>query len=160
MKIVILTGRAGVGKDTYARKLRFQLDGFTETIAYADYLKYVAKNCGWNGVKDLAGRTLLQDLGEVVNEYDRTTGKIPFWTNIVVQKIKQEYHVDTWIITDARHDYEVTELKRLLPDADIEVVELIREYKTSLTQEQQGHVSETPLNPELIDRKVVLDENN
>lgn len=60
MKIVGITGYAGSGKDTAAAGLI--ADGWTR-IAFADRLKKLATDIGWNGEKDEAGRKLLQALG-------------------------------------------------------------------------------------------------
>ena len=69
MKITLLTGPAGVGKDTFAREI-IEGEKYTAAIAFADYLKHTAHALGWDGMKDDKGRTFLQELGDVVRRYD------------------------------------------------------------------------------------------
>lgn len=67
MKIISISGKAQSGKDTTAALLKevLETDGYTVLIAhYADLLKYICKTFfGWNGVKDEAGRQMLQYIG-------------------------------------------------------------------------------------------------
>jgi len=63
-----LTGFAKAGKDTFADAL--VQDGWTR-VAFADPLKAIAKDIGWNGEKDDYGRVLLQNLGVAVRDHLR-----------------------------------------------------------------------------------------
>ena len=82
MKVLILiSGKAGTGKDTIGEYLVRKF-GF-KRYAFADRLKEVATELGWNGEKDFAGRKFLQELGSVVRNYDPDT-----WVNIVLNGIK------------------------------------------------------------------------
>jgi hypothetical protein len=58
--IVGMIGYAGSGKDTAAEALISQ--GF-ERRAFADTIKTIARDIGWDGIKDDYGRRLLQNLG-------------------------------------------------------------------------------------------------
>lgn len=69
LTLIGLCGKAQVGKDTTADYL-VRTYGFKK-MALADYLKQVAELGGWNGLKDTAGRTYLQHLGDVMREYDK-----------------------------------------------------------------------------------------
>jgi hypothetical protein len=61
-----LIGLAGSGKDTAAKAL-IELGYFR--MAFADELKDLAFDFGWNGEKDEAGRRLLQELGMAARRY-------------------------------------------------------------------------------------------
>jgi len=61
-----LIGLAGSGKDTAAKAL-IRLGYFR--MAFADELKDLAFDFGWNGEKDEAGRKLLQELGMAGRRY-------------------------------------------------------------------------------------------
>lgn len=64
MKIIGIVGYAGSGKDTAASLLALKLKPKTSKIVhFADPLKNIATNLGWNGKKDKKGRKLLQLLG-------------------------------------------------------------------------------------------------
>jgi len=62
-----LIGLAGAGKDTAA--LALVANGWRR-VAFADRLKSLAFQFGWDGRKDDAGRKLLQDLGMAARAYN------------------------------------------------------------------------------------------
>ena len=66
MKHIGLIGLAGSGKDTAANAL-IKLGHYR--MAFADKLKELAHEFGWNGEKDEDGRKLLQDLGMIGRRY-------------------------------------------------------------------------------------------
>jgi len=68
MKLIGLAGRARSGKDTVAHYL-VEHYGFKQ-LAFAEHLKNVAEVAGWDGLKDIRGRILLQELGDVLRHYD------------------------------------------------------------------------------------------
>lgn len=67
LKIFILNGVAGVGKDTFATLL----DHFIQTrhISSIDPIKRAARTLGWKGKKDDATRMLLCELKKCVNQF-------------------------------------------------------------------------------------------
>lgn len=68
-----MAGKAGSGKTTFSKLLQehFRNLGIVAHVSsFANYLKIVANYVGWNGVKDLKGRRLLQELGRIVRDYD------------------------------------------------------------------------------------------
>lgn len=67
LKIFILNGIAGVGKDTFATLL----DQFIQTrhISSIDPIKRAARTLGWKGNKDDSARMLLCELKKCVNQY-------------------------------------------------------------------------------------------
>ena len=96
MKILILvSGKAQSGKDSIGEYLVFKY-GF-KRYAFADRLKEVAIELGWDGEKDFAGRKFLQEFGSVVRNYDPDT-----WVNIVLNGIKKDLP-DRIVITDCRY---------------------------------------------------------
>ena len=76
VKVIICNGRPGVGKTTfqemcqiYAReewenKIRVDI---TSTV---DFVKDIAKQCGWDGTKDLKNRKFLSDLKDLLTEWN------------------------------------------------------------------------------------------
>lgn len=152
IKITMLTGPAGVGKDTFAREL-IEGQRYTAAIAFADYLKYVASLVGWNGLKDKRGRTLLQHLGDVVREYDND-----FWAKYVVYQIAENPLIEHWVITDLRYDNEYLYLRDNLTQAEIEVVKLVRDFVSPLSDEQKLHPTELGISDKYISSTVDLTE--
>lgn len=152
MKITMLTGPAGVGKDTFAREL-IEGERFTAAIAFADYLKFTANTLGWDGLKDKRGRTFLQHLGDVVREYDTN-----FWAKYVVYQMLDNPLIEHWVITDLRFDNEYLYVRDALPHADIEVLQLDRDFESNLTEEQKQHPTEKGIDPKYITAYVNLTE--
>ena len=66
MKYIGLIGLAGSGKDTAAKALK---ELYFQRVAFADQVKNIAFDFGWNGLKDKRGRKLLQDLGMAGRAY-------------------------------------------------------------------------------------------
>ena len=56
MKIIVISGKAGAGKDTLGEIIRDKLEALDKTVLithYADLVKYMCKQFfGWDGVKD------------------------------------------------------------------------------------------------------------
>jgi hypothetical protein len=152
MKITMLTGTAGVGKDTFARDL-IEGERFTAAIAFADYLKFTASSVGWDGMKDKRGRTFLQHLGDVVREYDED-----FWSKYVVYQINKNDLIEHWVITDLRFDREYIYMRDSFPHAEIEVIRLVRDYVNPLTEEQQLHVTEQGISDKYITATIDITE--
>lgn len=147
MKIILISGKAGSGKDTVAEILKEHLisDGVSESkilvTHFADLLKYIAtKFFGWNGVKDDAGRTLLQHLGtNVVREKNPN-----YWTDFIKSVLKLfENEWEYVFIPDTRFPNEVSEIVSNFKD--VKVVRVNRPRNNILSEAQQEHPSETAL---------------
>jgi dephospho-CoA kinase len=74
-------GFAGAGKDTAAE---FLTKRNWVRVAFADKLKTLALQFGWDGVKSENGRRLLQDLGMAARAYNER-----FWINHADARIQQ-----------------------------------------------------------------------
>lgn len=81
MKVVIINGSAGVGKDTFCNICAKKV--FVANISSVDEVKEIAKVCGWNGEKDEHSRKFLSDLKAVLTEYNDG----PF--KYLVQRVKE-----------------------------------------------------------------------
>lgn len=144
-KIITLSGKAEHGKDLTAMIMQDKLQdmGYDVCIIHmADYLKYIAKQFyGWDGTKDLKGRTLLQRLGtEKVRNINPN-----FWVNTVLEFIKVfEKDFNYFLIPDCRFTNEIETFK----NEGFRTVALHIErlyYENHLTPEQRLHPSETSL---------------
>ena len=67
MKVILISGKAGHGKDTLAGYMKNFMEKRGKRVLiihYGDLLKYICKSLfGWDGQKDEKGRTLLQYVG-------------------------------------------------------------------------------------------------
>lgn len=85
MKIVIINGKGGCGKDTFVTMCRDVL-GATKilNVSTVDFVKEVAEYCGWDGTKTPENRKFLSDLKDVLTQ----------WNDVPLKKICQE--IKTW----------------------------------------------------------------
>lgn len=152
MKIILITGSAGSGKDTYALYLKKQFEKADKSVAilaFADVIKTTAKrNFNYKNKKG-AGRTLLQEIGDRGRET-----KLNVWVYIIVQLIKTVYYnYDVCIITDCRMQNELEIIKQEFNN--VELHRINRAYfKSKLSQKQQSHISEIDLNDVVADVNV------
>lgn len=138
MNLIILSGKAGSGKDTVASMLKSKLTGRTILLSYAHYLKMYAKNVvGWDGNEDTKPRTFLQDVGDLVKEIDHN-----FLINRVIQDIEvYKHYFDNIIITDARFKDEIEMIKQRYNG----IVIRINGHYNNLDEKQRHHNTETSL---------------
>lgn len=145
-KVILISGKAGSGKDTVGSALKENLISTgvpSEKIIithYADLLKYIANSYfGWNGVKDIRGRSLLQYIGtDIVRARDER-----FWIDFIIRLLT--VFADEWeyvIIPDARFLNEITEIQKIFPTRTIRVT---RNANSLLSEEQKNHISENEL---------------
>lgn len=109
MKVVLLIGKAGAGKDE-AYKCIKELYPTAERYAFADRLKVFAREMGWDGRKDERGRKLLQGIGQTVRAYNED-----FWAVRVVRAIEHD-QPDIAVITDCRFPNEIKFVKAFFRD--------------------------------------------
>lgn len=142
---ICISGKAQNGKDTSAEIFKNELiiRGHSVLVVHqADLLKYICKVFfNWNGEKDEAGRTLLQQVGtNVIRKADPD-----FWVDFIAKVTG--FFKNTWdyiIIPDTRFPNELEKLKT--NDANVFHVRVVRRnFKSPLTAEQQKHPSETAL---------------
>ena len=142
-KIIILTGKAQSGKNASANIIKKYLEKQnkkTVIIAYAKYLKDYAKEItNWNGRETTKPREFLQQLGVelIKKEIDE---------NMLINRIKEdikvyEYFFDVIIISDARFESEIEEIKK---EHKVTVIK-IDGKENKLTNNQKKHITETAL---------------
>ena len=145
MKVICISGKAGHGKDTAAEFLKWQMELGESSVLIAhfgDLVKYVCKKFfGWNGVKDDAGREMMQTVGTDIVR----TEQPDYWAKFISDMLK--FFKPAWdyvIIPDLRFE---NELKTLIKSGfDVTHIRVVRSgYESTLTNDQQNHVSETEL---------------
>lgn len=173
LHIVFITGKAGVGKSTYALDLLEyyrQLNCNSVLLNIADFVKHCANEYfGWDGKKDKQGRDLLQSIGKLMRQYDRD-----IIINNAIDRIENKISIDynfldsdkelVIVIPDIRFDREIKEIDRYFEKEyrekySSEVLLLTREYKSQLTQQQQLDSTELGVSDYLVDLEIDLDNN-
>ena len=162
-KVILISGKAGHGKDTTANYMKDALERRGNKVVithYGDLVKYVCKAFfGWNGLKDVNGRSLLQYVGtDIVRAKEEN-----FWVSFVYKMVR--FFQDKWdyvLIPDTRFPNEIDVFKN--SEFDTVHVRVVRDCVggASLTKEQSEHSSETALDdcvPEyLVENTGTIDE--
>lgn len=145
MKVICISGKAGHGKDTIAELMKEHLIRQGKSVLvthYADLVKYICKQFfGWNGLKDVNGRQLLQNVGtDVVRSQNPN-----YWVDFVIGILTM--FSDKWeyvLIPDCRFPNEIEKMKQ--DGFNVITLRIVRSnYRSSLTNEQKNHPSETAL---------------
>ena len=151
MKVIMVAGAAGAGKDTFYELAKKHYS--CVRLAFADELKEIAYlDFKWDGEKDVKGRQLLIDIGTIGRKYDKD-----MWVNIVLDRILLEdefqdalnwvnEEIDFIIVTDFRYQNEYDVMRRCLTNDQLITVKIRRPFMVSmLTPEQKQDESETGL---------------
>ena len=153
--IIMVTGKAGCGKDTFFRtvmKVRPQMYGHVRNYAFADKVKETARMYGWDKVKDDRGRKLLQDVGAVGRAYDKNV-----WVNYILAQLKELPRNRIPIITDLRFSNEYTVIRDTLKEP-IYVVKIVG--RQSDLGNNANDISEAGLTEEELGTKFITIDNS
>ena len=149
MKVICISGKAQHGKDTTALFLQANLAAAGNKVLiahYGDQVKHICRDYfGWDGVKDAAGRSLLQYVGtDVIRRQSED-----FWVDKVLEVLR--FFPNEWdyvLIPDCRFPNEVERVHEFVTEYGFDSchVRVIRHnFDSPLTPEQQAHPSETAL---------------
>lgn len=145
MKYIGLIGLAGSGKDTAAEALwgrNFQ------RVAFADRVKNIAFEFGWDGLKDERGRKLLQDIGMAGRAY-----KESIWIDYVDE---EAVGFGSHVFTDVRFRNEADYIRGL---GGI-IVRIVRPGIISGNHESELKQSEIPADIEIVNDGTIEDLHN
>lgn len=150
MNVLLISGKAGHGKDTVANFIKEKLEREKQkvlVIKFGDAVKWLAaKYFDFDGKKDTLGRNTLQWLG---TEMLRT--KYPtYWADIVAKFISACNCWDWVLIPDLRFYNELATVKSFNENVYTIRVERYDSYgqpyiNTKMELEQREHISETEL---------------
>lgn len=157
MKVVLISGKSGSGKDHFASVCRGYLEAHDKKVLvthFGDLLKYTCKEfLGWNGEKDEAGRNALQNFGT-----NDVRGRYPdFWAEYLARILSiLDGRFDVVLVPDLRRENEISVLRDI--GLDIVTVRVKRpDYENNLTLEQRNHISETALDDYKFDHVIIND---
>lgn len=159
MKIIMISGKAGSGKDTVANFFKDELIASNKRVLvmhFADLVKYYATQYfNWDGEKNEAGRSLLQEIGTTVMR-----GRYPeYWAEIIgkfidAYTIPEHSFFDYILIPDWRfiNEYEVVYDYAAIQNNETITIRIERYDDTGLkwknpnmTSDQLNHISECEL---------------
>jgi len=144
MHIILISGKAQNGKDSFAKILKQKLEQYNNKVLithYGDPVKFICeKFFNWNGQKDEIGRTLLQYVGtDVVRTQNNN-----YWVDFIIDILK--LFKNEWnyvLIPDTRFKNEITGYSKEWNITTVRVNRL--NFENNLTYEQKNHPSETEL---------------
>ena len=149
MNCVLISGKAGHGKDFTASLMKEQLENENQSvliIKFGDAVKWLAsKYFDFDGKKDTQGRNTLQWLGTEVMRAKYPT----YWAEIVAKFISACNHWDWVLIPDLRFYNELSVVKNFNDNVYTVRVERYENdalyINPNMDQEQRSHISETEL---------------
>ena len=157
MFVVLISGKAGHGKDTFAlyfKEIAEQDGKKVLIIKYGDILKYVLRQYyNWDGNKDEAGRELLQRVGTDIFRVNNPDT----WVNCVIEIVKgfgSTY--DYVLVPDVRFPNEINNWMGSYMDFSTVRINRYNSDGTlfdnqDLTTEQKKHISEVALDDYIFD---------
>ena len=97
-KVIVINGAATVGKSTFV-SLCHEIDPRVIETSTVDFVKEIALQAGWDGIKDQKGRRFLSDIKDALERYD----------NIPNKKIDEfiQSHPDNIIFVNAREPHNI-----------------------------------------------------
>jgi len=145
MRIFIIAGKAGSGKNTCANFIKEYYEAKNQKVVITEiskYLKMYAKEIiNWDGSYETKPRSFLQTIGSLIRY---TLFDEDFLLKRLTDDIRlyQEY-ADVLVISDARLPYELDYLKTLAHSTSIRVINKFSDYE--LKGEEKYHETETSL---------------
>ena len=148
MKTLLISGKAGSGKDTVAKIIESILHQRNKEVLilhFADLVKFYAEHYwGWNRLKDKDGRYILQYIG---TELMRRTFPT-YWAEIIgkfLYALQLNGLYDYCIISDWRFINEFDVVSEYAEHLTAIRIERPNYNNDNLTYEQKHHISETQL---------------
>lgn len=144
MRIFLVAGKAGSGKNEVARLIKeyytYKLEESAIT-SYSKYIKEFAKELtDWDGMEATKPRDFMQQLGDVIRKEDPN-----FFTSNLIKEIPvYSKYVKNLIVADVRMPEEIEEIKNNYDE--VYAIYVVNQFGNSkLTLEQQSHITETAL---------------
>ena len=144
MRIFLVAGKAGSGKNEVAKLIKeyyiYKLEECAIT-SYSKYIKQFARELtDWDGTDANKPRDFMQQIGDKIRSID------PYYFTSNMTKdisIYKEY-VNNLVIADVRMPEEIEEIKENFDE--VYAIYVVNQFgNSSLTIEQQSHITETAL---------------
>ena len=146
MKVYVIAGKAGSGKNTSANYIKEYYESISKKCVITEVSKYLKlfayEMLNWDGKRETKPRKFLQDVGSYIRH--DLFGE-DFLINRLIEDIKiYEKYVDVVIIADARLPKEVDLFKEKENAVAVKIVNRFNDYE--LQNEEKIHETETALN--------------
>ena len=145
MKVYIISGKAGAGKNTTANYIKEYYESIGKKAAITEIAKYIKmfayELLNWDGERETKPRDFLQTVGSYVRH---EAFNEDFFINRILEDLKiYEKLADVVIVADGRFPNEIEKIKS---NYDAVSIQVINEFSESeLNESEKKHESETSL---------------
>ena len=144
MKIFLIAGKAGGGKNVVAKLIKEYYVYKLEECAITSYSKYI-KNFAleltdWDGNENTKPREFMQNLGDEMRKIDPDF----LVSNMIKDITIYQKHVENLVISDVRMPNEIDMIKNAFDN--VYAIYVVNQFSESkLTLKQQAHITENAL---------------
>lgn len=144
MKIFLIAGKAGSGKNVVAKLIKEYYVYKLEECAITSYSKYI-KNFAleltdWDGNENTKPREFMQNLGDEMRKIDPDF----LVSNMIKDITIYQKHVENLVISDVRMPNEIDMIKNAFDN--VYAIYVVNQFSESkLTLKQQAHITENAL---------------
>lgn len=144
MKIFLIAGKAGSGKNVVAKLIKEYYVYKLEECAITSYSKYI-KNFAleltdWDGNENTKPREFMQNLGDEMRKIDPDF----LVSNMIKDITIYQKHVENLVISDVRMPNEIDMIKTAFDN--VYAIYVVNQFSESkLTLKQQAHITENAL---------------
>ena len=144
MRIFLVAGKAGSGKNEVAKLIKeyyiYKLEECAIT-SYSKYIKQFARELtDWDGTDANKPRDFMQQIGDKIRSIDPNY----FTSNMTKDISIYKEYVNNLVIADVRMPEEIEEIKENFDE--VYAIYVVNQFgNSSLTIEQQSHITETAL---------------
>ena len=137
MKIVIINGAPRSGKDTFVGFCLDELKEYGHAFSTVDFVKDIARECGWNGEKTPKDRKFLSDLKDLLAEWNDVPYQMIRREIAKIRLLAEQYNIDHDKFVIFIHCREPKEIQRFVEEYDAITV-LVRRFEVE-NLEQSNH---------------------
>lgn len=140
MKIFLVSGKAGSGKNEVAKIIKENLPK-TVITSFSKYIKmFVQETTSWDGYDETKPRALLQETGDILRSIDSSFLTKRFLEDCTYYKL----YYENIVVSDVRLLSEINYLKENSP-YEVITIRVNGKSKRNLTEEERHHHTETEL---------------
>lgn len=144
MRIFLVAGKAGSGKNEVAKLIREYYTYKLQESAVTSFSKYITnftkELTDWDGSPGNKPRDFMQKLGDTIRRKD----PYYFTKNMIADISVFEEYVSNLVIADVRMPEEIEEIRNNFED--VYAIYVVNQFEPSkLSVEQQAHITETAL---------------
>ena len=144
MKIVIINGAPRSGKDTFVGFCLDELKEYGHAFSTVDFVKDIARECGWNGEKTPKDRKFLSDLKDLLAEWNDVPYQMIRREIAKIRLLAEQYNIDHDKFVIFIHCREPKEIQRFVKEYDATTV-IIRRGAVE-NNEQSNHADSEVFN--------------